>query len=270
MEGLLETTHKRLEKISFPGGEFTVVTEALPERHKDFWKLFVDKWEKENRKALSDFIDSDTTVVDLGAWVGPLTLMSAALGARHVYAFEPDKQAYKFLEENYSVNTELQDRITLFDSAIAKIDGEVSIGPLSGRPLGDSTTSTEGTNSSLVPAINVNTMSEKCHLDSAKKICIKIDIEGSEKYVFQDIVNMIADTNKPFLIIVEFHPYHFNAEDSKRVEDAITKLISISTNSSFKQRRHIGEAQTYLDVGTEWKSELYHPNGLFDMIFERE
>lgn len=246
-----------------------VVGQALPERHKDFWKSFSDKWEEENIKTLSGFIDSNTTVIDLGAWVGPMTLLSAALGANHVYAFEPDKCAYEFLKENYLANPKLQDKITLFDSAVAKMDGEIKVGPLSGRPLGDSTTSTEGTNLVSVPSISVDTMKKECNLDSAKKVCIKIDIEGSEKYVLEDIVDMLASINNPFLIIIEVHPFHFNTEDSKNVENAIAHLISISNTFSFKQRRRIGDIQNYPNVETEWKSELYHPNGLFDMTFQR-
>jgi FkbM family methyltransferase len=265
-----ETAPSNLETISLPNAKFTVVTQALPERHKDFWQLFRENWEKENRKALSDFIDSDTVVIDLGAWVGPMTLYSAALGAKHVYAFEPDGVAQKFLKANYAANIELQDKITLFESAIAKTDGEIGIGPLSGRPMGDSTTSTEGTNLTYVPSMSVDTMLEKCQFDSARKICIKIDVEGSEKYILQDIVDRLAATSKPFLILIEVHAYHFNTEDSNRVEKALDQLISLSDKFAYTQRRRIGEAQTYPDLEIEWKTELYHSAGLFDMTFERK
>jgi len=243
--------------------------QSLPERHKDFWELFVNNWEKENRGAFSSFIDSDTAVIDLGAWVGPFTLFSAALGAKHVYAFEPDKCAHQFLNENYSVNPKLQNKITLFDFAIAKDEGILKIGPLLNRPLGDSTTTTNGINLSPVSAISVDTMLNTCHINTTKKICIKIDIEGSEKDILEDLINRIADIDKPFLIIIEFHPFCFTTEDSQRVEKAIKKLISISDKFSFKQRRRIGEVKTYPDVDTEWTGELYHPNGLFDITFHR-
>jgi len=270
MKNLLEVIPSRLEKISFPDGEFMVVPEALSDRHKDFWKLYKDNWEKENLRAVSNFIDSNTTVIDLGAWVGPMTLYSAALGAKHVYAFEPDIRAHEFLQKNIAVNPKLQKNITLSKEAIAKIDGEIMLGPLSGRPLGDSTTSTEGTNLTPVTAISVNTLRKECQIDTAKKLCIKIDIEGSEKYVLEDVVNMLTSTNKPFLLIIEIHPFHLSTEDSKKVENCIKKLISISSNFVFKQRRRVGEVKKYPDIETEWKSELYHPNGLFDMTFQRK
>ncbi len=270
MENHLEPITSQLEKITFRNGNFNIVPQALPERHKDFWKLFVSKWEEENRNALADFIDDETVVVDLGAWVGPLTLLSATLGAKHVYAYEPDPTAYAFLEKNCDANPQLKNKINIADKAIGKNDGEIYMGPLSGRSLGDSTTSTEGTNLIPVPSISVETMRTECHLDQANKICIKIDIEGSEKYVLPNIAKMLADINKPFLLIIEIHSYHFNKEDSEVVEGAIDDLTAISDKVIFKQRRREGEPIQYPDKETEWRSELYHPHGLFDITFLRE
>ena len=269
MENLAEVIPSKFEKISSPNATFVVVSQALPERHKDFWKLFKNEWENENRKALSDFIDSNTTVIDLGAWVGPFTLFSAALGAKHVYAFEPDNYAREFLQENYLANPVLQNKITIFKDAIAKVDGEIKIGPLSGRSLGESTTSTEGTNLMSVPSISIETLRSRCNLDMAVKTCIKIDIEGAEKYILSDIEKMLSKINKPFLLVVEIHPFHFNKEDSKIIESAIAKLISMSDEFNFKQRRRIGESRQYPNEETAWRSELHHPNGLFDMTFKK-
>ena len=129
----------------------------------------------------SNFIDNETIVIDLGAWIGPITFFCAALGAKHIYAFEPDSRAFKFLNKNFLVNPNFKNQITLFNSAIGKFDGEIKIGPLLGRELGESTTSTEGTNLFSVPSLSVNSLFKNCQIESAKKICIKMDIEGSEK-----------------------------------------------------------------------------------------
>jgi len=257
-------------KVSSLNKEFMVCPEALTERHKDFWERFQGNWEEENKKTFSDFIDNETIVIDLGAWVGPITFFCAALGAKHVYAFEPDTRAFEFLNKNFLINQNFKDQITLSNSAIGKFDGEIKIGPLSGRELGDSTTSTEGASLSSVPSISVDSLFKNCRINSSKKFCIKMDIEGSEKYILEDIANLLLKTKQPFLFLAEINAYHFNLEERKKIKKILEGLISASDKFVFKQLRRMGEPKVYPDVDTEWKSEIFHKYGYFDMTFERK
>ncbi len=90
------------------GATFDVVPSALPERHRDFWNKF-SEWEPWNQRALRAFVTSESVVFDIGAWVGPISLLSAALGAKKVFAFEPDPDAYRMLEKNVRANLEFKD-----------------------------------------------------------------------------------------------------------------------------------------------------------------
>lgn len=259
-----------ITKIDTGKNNFSVSLKAIPDRHKHFWESFDSDWEPELKVALINFVDSDTIVLDLGAWIGPITLYTAALGAKHVYSLEPDTIAYSYLEENYNLNEGFKQSITLLNTAISKENGVIHIGPLSGRSLGESTTSIEGTNLTAVNSIDFSTLFEKYSILSAKKLCIKIDIEGSEKYILDDLIVQLKNVNIPILLIIGLHPYHYKNNDSKNVEICINELIKYFSSYNYIQRRDMGEIIKYPDQDTEWRSELYHPNGLFDIYFLKE
>lgn len=56
-------------------------------------------------------------VVDAGAHIGSWTLPALAMGAEHVYCFEPNKDAIKILSRNIELNG-WRDRVTTIDKAL--------------------------------------------------------------------------------------------------------------------------------------------------------
>jgi FkbM family methyltransferase len=256
--------------IKLNGVMFNVALDALPQRHADFWSKFVDGWEGQSMRAMKDFVDNDTVVIDVGAWIGPVTIYAAALGAKKVYAYEPDPKAYRFLESNCVINPESSGNIVLRAQALSEYDGKIQIGSLPGRDLGESTTTvTMGQNGIEVDSVSVSTMVKMCELHTAKKICIKIDIEGGEKDILPELIGALSYLGKPFLIIIEIHPYLFSAEESTKVERSLRELAMLADNFHFLQRRRIGELVRYPDDEAAFHAEVRHPNGLFDMIFSR-
>lgn len=68
----------------------------------DWWQSF-SEFEPDTFTILKHYCDGAESVVDIGAWVGPMTLFMSKL-ARRVYAIEPDPVAYAELLANMSVN----------------------------------------------------------------------------------------------------------------------------------------------------------------------
>jgi FkbM family methyltransferase len=84
-------------------------------------------WEAETLTAVERFC-AGRTLVDVGAWIGPVTLWALARGATHVYAIEPDPVARSYLEENVAANGWLK-RVTIIAGAVADHTGECMIAP---------------------------------------------------------------------------------------------------------------------------------------------
>ena len=88
-------------KISFKKLNFLV----KPKNHHSFWNNFLN-WEQNDLNFVTENGEENKIFVDVGAWIGPYTLIAASMGMK-VYAFEPDKVAYQELKNNIELNLSL-------------------------------------------------------------------------------------------------------------------------------------------------------------------
>ncbi|MFN0092054.1 MAG: FkbM family methyltransferase, partial [Acidimicrobiales bacterium] len=101
----------------------TFVVEASAELHVAFWERFAaGRYEPATVAVLTRALRAGDTFVDVGAWIGPFTLLAAALGAE-VVAFEPDPLALAALRANLALNEGLASRVALEPAALAGRDG---------------------------------------------------------------------------------------------------------------------------------------------------
>lgn len=105
-------------------------------RHDTFWDWYESEtWEPDTLAAFRACIRPGTPVADVGAWIGPTTLLAAAMGAT-VTALEPDPVAANVLERNLALNPELETRVTLLRTAVGASDGTATL--ISSSTGGDS------------------------------------------------------------------------------------------------------------------------------------
>src|ERR1700694_1176696 len=71
--------------------------------------------QREDIELILKYTDSNSTVLDIGAHVGPMTI-PIAKKARHVHAFEPVEETRKFLQRNLNQNT--IDNVTIYPFAL--------------------------------------------------------------------------------------------------------------------------------------------------------
>ena len=76
--------------------------ELQVENDMTFWNN-ISEWEKYSFEIIDKFINGNT-FVDIGAWNGVLS-MYASFKAKEVHSFEPDKIAFKNLENNIKLNS---------------------------------------------------------------------------------------------------------------------------------------------------------------------
>lgn len=140
---------------------------TAPRSWPEFWLAYdAGEWEPETKSILARFLGPGSLFVDVGAWIGPVTLWAVELGAR-VVALEPDEAARVQLIENV---TGLP--VEVRPQALAATDGE---GFLSNPwELGDSRSRLSAS------GVPVETISPETLLDGIEPDLVKVDIEGGE------------------------------------------------------------------------------------------
>lgn len=174
------------------------------EGNEEHWKAFQDgSWEAATFGILDKFISRDDVVVDVGAWIGPITLYVTGKGA-HCYSFEPDPVAFSSLSKNVALNPHLASRIQLYNAAITT-DGK-KIRLYSRHQHGDSGSSILKRIKSSNDFVEVEsfTLHEFIATRNPGPISfIKMDVEGAEFFLLPTLVNYFKE-HKPTLLI-SFH-----------------------------------------------------------------
>lgn len=203
-------------QINVNGKSFNVAETDMV-NHSNHWGWVNDgSWEPHTFKIFDEFIDSDHTYIDMGAWIGSTVLYGAQL-AKHVYTAEPDPIALTALKTNIDLNPELKEKISLYEGAVIQ-DGTMKLS----KPTGDSVSTVVGTAGDTNDQVTVNTVSFDTFLNTYNiEDCnfIKMDIEGAEKIVLPAISDYL-NINKPSMYI-SFHPWNFNDTDKNNIKEAL-------------------------------------------------
>lgn len=179
--------------IEISGVQFNVDEQTGLYDNWDFWGLVKNnKWEPDIFKVLNLILSKDKTFVDIGAWIGPVSLYGAQL-AKHVYSIEPDPIAYNKLITNLSVNPNIN--ITPFQLAIANTNGTIMIG--SNSNMGDSMSGMLWNNNTI--EVFCSTLND-FFKDNDIQDCnfIKMDIEGGEFEVLPHCIDFLRDNRITF------------------------------------------------------------------------
>jgi FkbM family methyltransferase len=179
----------------------------------NFWELYKSNaWEENTFNAFDRFLNSDFSYLDIGAWIGPTILYGAHL-ANSVYAFEPDCIAFGKLYANVALNSNLKDKIHLFNFGVAdKISkSRLYIGT---GATSMSSTIKNGVNRKkfyFADFYDMESTIEKAQIDIYNVNFIKIDIEGGEYNLIPHLADFLSakdcfptlyiSTHIPFFIV---------------------------------------------------------------------
>lgn len=156
-----------------------IIDYTVTDGYEWFWNQFANgSWEPDTFKVFDTFLDADRNFLDVGAWIGP-TALYASRKANRVYAFEPDPVAYTELTENIRLN--MAANVITYPVAVSSDWKNIGFGTKVN--FGDSMSSElwgQG-NYNTVPALPLSSL-----VIGVNPNLIKIDIEGGEKFLFQD------------------------------------------------------------------------------------
>ncbi|MEO8265859.1 MAG: FkbM family methyltransferase [Ilumatobacteraceae bacterium] len=191
----------RVRSVSVGARSFDVVAG----RHDRYWHECELGLEAHTFEVLTSRLGPGSTFVDVGSWIGPMTLVAAACGAR-VIAYEPDPAAADELAANVALNSH-------FDVDIQRVALWTSTGTrqLRGGPvgLGESMSSFSG-RAERVGSTHVSTIDARAAARTwPADALVKIDVEGAEYRVLPRLRPFLAAHHPT--IVLSVHGYDVRA-----------------------------------------------------------
>jgi FkbM family methyltransferase len=146
-------------------------------------------------------VDRDTVVIDVGANLGMFSLYAAFRGARRVYAFEPNREAYRCMLANIETNG-LQATIAPYRHAVTSRSHEVVAIPKAASPQNRIChASVPGDEHESVTTISLDDIVRKEGLSRVD--LLKMDCEGCEYEILA--ATTPATFSRIGRIILEYH-----------------------------------------------------------------
>ena len=186
---LRDTKLAMTTKVAIHGELFEVTVEDSTQ--KNFWKN-VSTWEPETFSFVESCARPGTTFIDVGAWIGPITLLAARRGA-HVISLEPDRIALLALEKNICLNhlspTILNAALHTHDNGVVLNAGPTGFGKSVSSSL---TLPGDRLQQEMVTSITAQQLVKripKCH----NEVAFKVDIEGHEYLVGKCIASVVSE-----------------------------------------------------------------------------
>lgn len=184
-----------MRTIKFRGIEINICNN---EEH--FTEVEKGIWETETFDVLDRFLKPDKVFLDIGAWVGTLSLYAVKKGA-YAKAYEPDPVASKWLIENIDANKGKKGKslvVVMGRQAVSNDYGEMKLYGCYGNSMSSPTR--QGEQFEIVQTVP---FSETI----SKDIClIKIDTEGGEVNIMTpEALEALKQANLP-PILLSVHP----------------------------------------------------------------
>jgi FkbM family methyltransferase len=227
-------------------GLASAITFVETDQEGGFWELFAaNKWEPENISLIVRQIEPGQTFVDVGAWIGPLSLIAAKCGAR-VVAYEPDPVALRFFRLNLDLNPDVKERVTVVAKALSTNHARTS---LSSTRLGNSMASLArtGPDATLVETIDARDWSKTSEFVSADMV--KIDIEGAEFAIMPRLRRALR--NRRPLLLLSVHSYHLR----ERLHPRRSRWLAYHIASVIGRARLLLATRSY-SYCWQWRGEV--------------
>ena len=189
-----------------------------PTNYQNFWNNF-SNWEQNDLDFVSQIAEENKIFIDIGAWIGPYTLIAASMGMK-VYAFEPDKVAFQELKNNIKLNN-FKHKPEIFNFGLSKTETKAY--------LYSNTADFGKSESGLINYKNQKNTKQteielksflqeiykiKNHNSNDKIKILKIDIEGGEFLFEKDIYDLVK--LEKIYCIFSYHHMVFNRNKFKK------------------------------------------------------
>lgn len=212
--------------INYPITSLTIRVDKGP---LIFWRhLERGKWEIDLMRFITDLVKPGETIIDVGAWIGPLTFLFSHLTGEtgRVFALEPMPTSFSLLENYTAINN--PKNIQLHNFAVSNADQYVTLYSPSQisdmattlRPCSLVNPKTKATEYKFQWKCKCTTIDDFCTSQDIHVDGIKIDVEGTEGDVLEGAIETIEKYH-PWCLL-EFHGHLVSELERQRTWSLIT------------------------------------------------
>jgi len=173
---------------------------------EEFWtKIQNHEYEPDTLDFICTRANTNVDFMDIGAANGAMSLIAAVRGAR-VQAFEPDPQIRKVLQRNVELNNRVG-HISISGAAISNFKGELLFDKrANAQVLSDIMFAGEKEKGATILVADLSGELDKFHIDSNRKLVIKMDIEGAEWKTLNDLQALTCLKKHNATLLLAVHP----------------------------------------------------------------
>lgn len=190
-------------------------------------------WEPFTFEIFNKFKDNNKVAIDIGGWIGPTTIYLSKI-FKKVITIEADNIAFESLSENIKDN--FCNNVTLHNKAFhnSKTDNVIfgvnSFNFESTFGSSTSQTKTQSNNNTdyLIETINIFDIIE--YVDPNNIGLIKIDIEGGEEDVFEELI--LVGSNYNWKIWISFHYGWWKDKNVDRFKHLMPLIKTVFRNNT--------------------------------------
>ena len=186
----------------------------------NFWENIYTNWENETFEIFDKFLDKSKIFIDIGGWIGT-TAMYGSRKSKYIYSIEADIKSFNDMSINLQTNCEKN--YTLINKAIYNLDNiDLKFGKnifLHNSKMNDSTSQIyKDTDSSSeyysIQTITLQRIIEDNNINPNEISLIKVDIEGGEENILNDLFSIHEKYKTP--LYISFHYSWWNNKDLDR------------------------------------------------------
>jgi FkbM family methyltransferase len=189
--------------------ELFLIENSVSDQNLLFWKNIYSNWENETFQVFDKYLSQDKIFIDIGGWIGT-TSMYGSRKSKHVYSIEADHKSFDDLTNNLKTNC--CENYTLIKKAIFNVDNiKIKFGKntfLPNSKMNDSTSQiysddTVTNEYYLVETITIENLIKNYEINISEISLIKVDIEGGEENILNDLFDIHIKYNIP--LYIRFH-----------------------------------------------------------------
>lgn len=195
-----------------------------------FWKEFCNGWELETLELYRRFLPVCLKYVDVGSWIGPTLIYAHLAGATTAYAIEANPKSAEMLVQNCQLNPSLGAMAQSVDNlCISDCNEMISFGTLNGSAVTSSASSIRG-HGFTVQGIKLLDYLEG--INALQDAFIKIDIEGAELSIVDDLTRVSSDYPEIALFLSLHPPFWDNSDKVEKLLACLAgfQVYSVSMN----------------------------------------
>jgi FkbM family methyltransferase len=173
-----------------------------------FWEDTYAEWEYDTFAIFDQLLDKEKILIDIGGWIGT-TAMYGSRKSKFVYCVEADNESFRDLSKNMATNCE--QNYMLFNNAIYNVDDvDIAFGKnlfLGQSKMNDSTSQIHDRDDAAdcyrIKTITLGRMISSTGTDPSRISLIKVDIEGGEENILDELFEIRRKYRTP--LYISFH-----------------------------------------------------------------